>query len=56
MKTKTINKKEIEDMMINLFLQDDEILFQKEHCGCGGNHNSPTTYISFNLGKITQSP
>ena len=56
-KTKKINKKEIEDMMTNIFLQDDEILFQKDsNCTCGTTHNSPTTYISFNLGNINQSP
>lgn len=40
--------------MIELFLYDDEILFQRQpNCSCSGNHNSPTTYISFNLGKIS---
>ena len=63
MNTKMMNKKEIETIMLSLFIQDEEVLFSKEQlasnfpaCHCKVNHHSPTTYISFNLGKISHSP
>jgi len=49
--TNMMNKKEIEEMMYSLFIHDEDVLFSKNlSCNCGTNHNSPTTYISFNLG------